>query len=64
MVPHLRDCGAHNHAREAWALFRHALSIHRASQELVREVKSYLQLAWKNPRLRFSSRLTAGSGPV
>jgi tetratricopeptide (TPR) repeat protein len=64
MVPHLRECGAHNHAREAWALFRHALSIHRASQELVREVKSYLQLAWKNPRLRFSSRLTAGSGPV
>lgn len=64
MVPHLRECKAHNHAREAWALFRHSLSIHRASQELVREVRTYLQLAWKNPRLRFSSRLTAGSGPV
>lgn len=61
MVPHLRECGAHSHAREAWALFRHSLQVHRASEELIQEVKNYLQLAWKNPRMRFSSRLTAGS---
>lgn len=61
MAPHLRECGAHSHAREAWALFRHSLQVHRASQELIQEVKTYLQLAWKNPRMRFSSRLTADS---
>lgn len=64
MAPHLRDCGAHQHAREAWALFRHALSVQHASEDLIREIKSYLQLAWKNPSLRFSSRLTPRSAQV
>lgn len=64
MVPHLRECGAHSHAREAWALFRHSLQVHRASEELIQEVKTYLRVAWKNPRLRFSSQLTAASRQV
>lgn len=64
MVPHLRECGAHSHAREAWALFRHSLQLHRASQDLIREVKTYLQIAWKNPGLRFSSQLTASQRQV
>ncbi len=64
MVPHLRECGAHNHAREAWALFRHSLQVHRASEELIQEVKTYLRIAWKNPRMRFSSELTAGQQQV
>lgn len=59
MVPHLRECGAHNHAREAWALFRHSLQVQRASQELIQEVKTYLRVAWQNPSLRFSSQLTS-----
>ncbi len=53
MAQHLREWGAHPRAREAWALLRHALSLERASVELVREVAHYLRRAWKNPRLRF-----------
>ena len=55
MATHLRECGAHNHAREAWAFFRQALSLQRASDDLVHEVRTYLRLAWNNPDLRFRS---------
>lgn len=57
MAHHLRAWGAHNRAREAWALLQHYLSLETASQELLRDLSAYLRRAWRNPRLAFRPRL-------
>lgn len=61
MAQHLREWGAHARAREAWALLRHALSLERANDQLLREVADYLRRAWRNPRLRFRGEAQARS---
>ncbi len=62
MAQHLREWGAHTRAREAWALLRQALSLERASVELIQEVADYLRRAWRNPRLRFRPGARANAG--
>ena len=61
MAQHLREWGAHARAREAWALLRQALSLERASVELIQEVADYLRRAWRNPRLRFRPEARASA---
>lgn len=62
MAHHLRSWGAHARAREAWALFRHYLSVEQATEGLARELGAYLRRAWKNPRLAFRPDLDAPRG--
>lgn len=57
MAHHLRDWGAHAHAREAWALLQHYLSLEKATEGLARELAVYLRRAWQNPHLAFQPRL-------
>lgn len=54
MARRLEEWGAHPRAREAWALFEHALAGEQASRELIERLASYLRRAWMNPLLVFS----------
>jgi len=62
MAHNLREWGANQRARDAWGLLTHSLQIDRATVELVREIATYLKLAWKNPELAPAGRLARELG--
>lgn len=62
MGHNLQEWGVHSHARDAWGLLTQALRVERATVQLVQDLSSYLQVAWKNPELAPGKRLLKGLG--
>lgn len=63
MAQNLRAWGAHDRAREAWAVLQHALALERATGDLLRQLARYLHRAWRNPHLPFRPGLNTRSSP-